>query len=162
MSVGHSVYYIVVVGLMGVLPIVSVLIQHGLAPTGLDWLHLIGRWFVFWGVGARLGLAGVKQLMTPEFTAKSIFEIEDPAAVKIVQELGFYNIALGLAALASIIRPDWVLPCALIGGLFYLMAGIQHLRNGERSLPENTAMISDLVIGIVLLAYAGLALAHPA
>jgi hypothetical protein len=38
-------------------------------------MELVGKWFVFWAaVGVRLGLAGLRQILQPSFTA----EICDP------------------------------------------------------------------------------------
>lgn len=57
--------YVVVVPLtMLVMPIISVLIQHAQTPTE-SLVVLTGRWFVFWGVGVRLGLAGLRQIVQP-------------------------------------------------------------------------------------------------
>ena len=47
------------------------------APTrawrSLDhYLCLVGRWFVFWAVGVRLSLAGLRQFLQPAFTARQI------------------------------------------------------------------------------------------
>ena len=53
--------YIAVVALtMLVLPLVSIAINSAYLPGGLA-VVLVGRWFVFWGVGVRLGLAGMRR-----------------------------------------------------------------------------------------------------
>ena len=114
-------YYIVVLGLMLVLPALSIAAEL-FFMQGAGFWTLFGKWFVFWGIGAPLGLAGVRQMLNPAFTAKDIFEIDDPAAGKIVQELGFANSAIGLIALLSLAWPAWVAPAAVAGGLFYLLA----------------------------------------
>src|SRR6478609_6215113 len=100
-------YWLMIVGLMGVLPIGSVLLEWlfldgGGGPAGPAGLvALIGKWFVFWAIGVRLFLAGLRQIADPAFTAKTIFRIEDPKALIVVQELGFANMALGLLGIAS-------------------------------------------------------------
>lgn len=150
-------YYATIILLMAVLPIVSIVVEHVLAPNA-DLLVLAGRWFVFWAAGVRLGLAGIRQMLQPGFTAKSIFEIADPGAEKIVTELGFANLSVGLAGIASIVRPDWVLPVAIIAGLYYGLAGGLHLLRAGRNRMENWAMGSDLWMFVVFAAYAILAL----
>jgi len=140
-----------IVLLMGALPIASIFIEH--ATANADWIVLAGRWLVFWASGLRLLIAGVRQIANPAFTAKNIFEIETPGAKKIVIELGFANTAMGLLSIASIIRPDFVLPAAIVTGLYYGLAGGLHLRSAHRNARENWAMASDLWVFVVLAAY---------
>lgn len=140
-----------IVLLMGALPIASIFIEH--ATANADWIVLAGRWLVFWASGLRLLIAGVRQIANPAFTAKDIFEIETPGAKKIVIELGFANTAMGLLSIASIIRPDFVLPAAIVTGLYYGLAGGLHLRSAHRNARENWAMASDLWVFVVLAAY---------
>ena len=145
-------YLASIILLMAVFPIASILIEAYLwgAP---DLLFLIGKWFVFWGVGVRLALAGLKQISNPSFTAETIFGIKDPRALIVVQELGFANLSIGLLGLLSLRYPAWVMAAAITGGLFYGLAGFKHLIKGDRNNIENIAMISDLWIFAVLAAY---------
>lgn len=140
-----------IIAFMIVLPIGSILIE--LSGSNTEIMPLMGKWFVFWGVGARLATAGIKQMVTPEFTAKQIFEIEDPAAAKIVTELGFGNLAIGLVSLLSLQFPGWLAASALAGAVFFAFAGIQHIRNGRMNRLETIAMVSDLFIAAILLIY---------
>ena len=50
---------------MGVLPIVSILIEFFVPHSSHDLLFRIGKWFVFWSIGIRLMLAGVRQIANP-------------------------------------------------------------------------------------------------
>ena len=153
-------YYAVVVGLMLVLPLVSTIGEAMLGANADIWALAL-RWFVFWGVGARLGIAGIRQIAQPAFTAKDIFEIDDPKAGKIVQELGFWNFAGGVIGLLSLVYPSWAIPAAVAGGLFYGLAGWQHWRNGHRNANENVAMVSDLFMFVVLAVLVLKLLAYP-
>jgi hypothetical protein len=74
---GIVMYLAVVVLLMGVLPAVSIVAEAALSHGGADLTLLIGKWFVFWSVGVRLILAGLRQTANPSFTAESIFEVRD-------------------------------------------------------------------------------------
>jgi hypothetical protein len=149
-------YLAILVLLMLVLPVVSILVEiFGFAPAA-DPLFVVLRWFVFWAVGVRLGLAGLRQMTNPEFTAMTIFRIQDREALKIVQELGFANLAMGLLGVISIVEHGWVLPAGLAGSVFYGLAGIQHVRNRERSGSETIALVSDLLIFVVLGVLVGL------
>lgn len=147
-------YYAIVAAFMVVFPIASILIETIVLP-GSGLVVLIGKWFVFWSVGLRLLTAGIKQLLQPEFTAKTIFEIEDPGALKIVAELGVSNFAIGLVGVASIYYQSLVMPAALYGFIFFGLAGIRHLANKDRNTIENVATVSDLWVAIVLAAYLG-------
>ena len=115
--------YLLIIGLtMLVLPVASILIEAALHHGSLLWL--IGKWFVFWAVGARLMLAGIRQYFQPSFTSRDIMGIETPEVHILVRELGGANIAFGTLGLASIALPDFVLPAAIAAGIFYTVAGI--------------------------------------
>jgi hypothetical protein len=134
---------------MFVLPILSIVVEWFAVASG-DLLFLVGKWFVFWSVGVRLAMAGMKQILDPGFTARTIFEIEDPDAQKIVSELGFANVAIGTVALTSLFIPGWTLPVALAGAIFYGLAGARHIGNKDKNRIENFATYSDLWIALVL------------
>lgn len=145
-------YLAAILVLMLIAPLASVLVEALMA--GGPVVGLVLKWFVFWGVGARLGLAGVKQVAQPAFTAQTIFEISDPRAQVIVQELGFANLAFGLLGLLSLAFPAFLLPAAVGGGLFYLLAGLKHALRRGKNRTETIAMVSDLAIVAVLVAAA--------
>lgn len=144
-------YYAMIIMLMGVLPVTSIVIER--LVDNADLVMLVGKWFVFWACGVRLLIAGIRQMLNPEFTARTIFDIADKGASKIVVELGFANAAMGLLSVASILRPDWVLPAAIVTGLYYGLAGIKHVFNAGRNRIETWATVSDLGIFVVLAIY---------
>ena len=155
-------YLAVVVLLMGVFPVASILIEAFVLHSDAGLWFLIGKWFVFWGVGIRLLLAGVRQMANPAFTADSIFGIKDKAAETIVRELGFGNFAIGTLGALSLLNSEWVMPAAIAGGLFYGLAGALHLRKGDRNANENIAMVSDLFLFVVLALYLAATIFKPA
>lgn len=138
---------------MLVLPVASVLIERWTGAGTVPLWQLVGKWFVFWGVGVRLLIAGVRQVVKPELTATGIFGVTDKAAFPLAQELGFWNVTIGLISIASLKRPEWVPPMAIAGMLFYATAGFLHLTNREREFSENVAMLSDLGMAALLLAF---------
>jgi hypothetical protein len=142
-------YFIVVLLTTVALPIASIAIELLVRPEfGL--IASAGKWFVFWGVGIRLLMAGTSQVLRPSFTASSIFRIKDPAAEKIVAELGYANISMGLAGALSLLSQAWIVPAGLAGALFLGLAGIKHAMNSERSAKENVAMTTDLSVACVV------------
>jgi hypothetical protein len=153
-------YLATVIALMGFLPVASSVVEVVL-HSGADVLFVIARWFVFWSVGVRLLLAGLRQVINPSFTAATIFGSNDKAALPIVQELGFGNLSIGLLGALTLLVNDWVVPAAIAGGLFYGLAGLQHALKGERNGAETIAMVSDLFLFLVLAAdLGGMALRH--
>jgi hypothetical protein len=142
--------YLAVVALtMAVLPIASIVVAHALAPaTALSFL--IGQWFVFWSVGVRLALAGMRQFLQPAFTAKEIFHMTSDEALPVVRELGVANVATGAVGLLSLWFPGFVVPVAISACIFYGVAGIRHVAEPHRSRNETIAMVSDLFLFVVL------------
>ncbi|MFO0749749.1 MAG: DUF6790 family protein [Myxococcota bacterium] len=143
-------YIAVVTLLMLVLPSLSVLIE-ALLGTPLAAVALVAKWFVFWGVGLRLGIAGVRQIARPELTARMLGIAHDDAHL-VIRELGFANLGIGLVAIASLAVPGWVLAAAASGAVFYALAGLQHLRHTPRDRDQDVAMVSDLGIAALLAA----------
>lgn len=150
-------YPVMILALFLVLPLVStgveLLMRRGRgAAAGL--IGVAGRWFVFWPVGVRLVSAGLMQILSPEYTAEDIFEITDHSVLPLISELGFANVAMGSIALGSAWLPRWRTPAALVGALYFGLAGLRHLVVGGAFTELRTiAMVSDLFIAVVLAAY---------
>lgn len=143
-------YLAIVAALMLVLPVGSIGLEAVIDGHGLS-APLVAKWFVVWSVGARLFLTGLRQIIQPRYTAEVILSLKHEESHVLVRELGFANLAVGLAGLASGFFSAWAPAVALTGGVFYLLAGINHLRQAHRSKLENIAMLSDLFVGLVLL-----------
>jgi hypothetical protein len=147
---GAHMYLIVIILLVLVFPVASVIIETRLAGGTTDVMWLIGKWFVLWSVGVRLFIAGLRQTAQPQFTAEAIFAIKDRGALPIVREIGFANLAMGTLGLLSFAKSGFVVPAAIVGGLYYGLAGIGHLIRSERNFDEWTALISDVFMFVVL------------
>jgi hypothetical protein len=143
-------YPVIVLLLMLVLPLGSVCIEH--AQDGAPLMLLVGKWFVFWSVGVRLLLAGLRQFFQPSYTAREIFGSESDDVLPLVRELGIANFASGVVGVASLVFPSFVLPVAVSATIFYGVAGVRHVAATHRTRNEAVAMISDLFIAIVLAA----------
>ena len=120
-------YLTVVALLMFIFPAISVVVESMGSHNHTSLLMLIGKWFVFWAVGVRLFTAGLRQVIKPELTARDILGIKAKESWLLVQELGFANVSIGLLGICTIFKPEWLLPAALAGGLFYGLAGIRHI-----------------------------------
>ena len=142
-------YFLMISLLMLVLPLASIVMEAGLRPD----MAVTGKWFVFWMVGARLFAAGLRQILQPRYTAEKILGIQGDANLLIVRELGFANFALGIGGLATLAAASWTPPMALVGGIFYAAAGIQHLLQSGRNKVQGFAMATDLFAAVVLLGF---------
>lgn len=143
-------YYAIVALLMFLLPAASVLVE--LQGGGAALLPmLIGKWYVFWAVGWRLFMAGVRQVAQPRYTAREILGLKSDESLVLVRELGFANLAIGTLGILSILVPAWMLAAALAGGIFYAMAGAAHVTQPHRNRLETVAMATDLFAAVVLL-----------
>jgi len=145
-------YLISVSVLTFVLPVICTILQMEISKDPFSF-HLLGKWFIFSAVGLRLFLAGIKQTTNPAFTAKEIFHIDSPDSLPIVRELGFANLCFGLIGIISLFLPQWRIVSAFGSGLYYGIAGIQHLIKKPVGANEKFAMVTDLLIFICLLIY---------
>ena len=146
-------YLAIVLLTMLVLPVGSMAVEHLAFHAGAPLILLAGKWFVFWGVGVRLFLAGLRQFLQPTFTAREIFGIDNDDVLPLVRELGVANFASGVVGLLSIVRPDFTLPAAIAAGIFYGVAGVRHVAVAHKSRNETIAMVSDLFIAAILAAF---------
>jgi hypothetical protein len=143
-------YFLLVTLVVLVFPLLSIALEWTASGNSQPLVDLVARWFVFWGVGIRLFLAGMIQITKPTFTAQKILNVNSEEALILVKELGIGNLAIASVGLASIFVNAWVLGAALAGGIFYLLAGINHVLQAERNAKENYAMATDLFLGLLL------------
>jgi len=147
------VYIFLVLLVMLVLPVFSVVNERYLLGSNAGLPLLVGKWFVFWGVGIRLVSAGARQVIDPKYTAETILGLKTSEPWMVVRELGFANLAIGTVALGSIVAHHWLTPAAVAGAIFLGLAGANHLLTKNRNRLENVAMLSDLFVCSILGAY---------
>jgi len=143
-------YYAIVATFMFAMPLFSIAVEAAAFETYIS-AALFGKWFVFWSVGWRLLLAGGRQITQPDYTAREILGLKGDESLFLVRELGFANAAIGVAGLTSLWVSSWQLAIALVGGIFYSLAGFNHVFQAHRNKLQNVAMVSDLFAGLVLL-----------
>ncbi|HTB27023.1 MAG TPA: DUF6790 family protein [Puia sp.] len=149
---GDYVYLIMNILLLFILPLLSIASECIVEKESMDWI-LIGKWFIFWAIGIRLFTAGIKQSSNPEFTAVKIFKMKSSESFVVIRELGFANIALGVMGILSVINSNWRILAAITGGLFFGLAGIQHLFKRPDSRNELIAMLYDLIVLLMIVLY---------
>src|SRR5476649_837406 len=106
-------YFILVIAQTIVFPIISGTIE--LAIFGGDPVLVFGKWWVFWGVGTRLLVAGIVQASGKGPTS-AILGASAPSVQEkqLTGELGMANLSLGLAGLLALV-PGWGLPAGFAG-----------------------------------------------
>jgi hypothetical protein len=147
-------YVFIVIALMLALPLISIVAQiiltdHG-ALHGASTLAVVAKWYVFWAVGVRLSLAGLRQIIQPRYTAETILGLKGSESLFFVRELGFANVSMGSIGVVSLFAPSWVMAAALVGALYYGLAGINHCFHRDRNELQNLALVSDLFASVVL------------
>jgi hypothetical protein len=147
-------YVFIVIALMLVLPLISIVAQLMLADhsalAAASNLAIVAKWYVFWAVGVRLSLAGLRQIIQPRYTAETILGLKGAESLFFVRELGFANVSMGSIGLVSLFAPSWVMAAALVGALYYGLAGINHCFHEARNRLQNVALVSDLFAALVL------------
>ena len=146
-------YIVIVLLLMLLLPLFSVVHELYFHGNHAGLLFLVGKWYVFWGVGVRLASAGVRQALNPRYTAETILGLKTSEPWFVVRELGFANIAIGAVALGSILAHHWLTPAAVAGAIFYGLAGINHLMTKNRNRLQNVALLTGLFACGILCTY---------
>jgi len=145
-------YLYFILATLWVLPLIAIGVEYRRHPAPL--LELVGKWFLFCGVGMRLTVAGLSQILNPGFTAAMLHL--DAGSHVIVQELGFTNLLLGGIALLSLFQPGYRV-LATGGAGFMGFAGFLHLSrlSPETTTNETLALISDFWIFVVAMVYLG-------
>jgi hypothetical protein len=144
-------YASMVVALMLVLPIGCTLFEVFRSNNGVFAFGILLQWFVFWAVGVRLLLAGLRQIFQPRYTAEVVLGIKGEVCKRLIRELGFGNTAIGCIGACSLMYPGWLLPAAIAGSVFYGLAGVNHFLHKARGMNENVAMVSDVLVAVVLI-----------
>jgi hypothetical protein len=146
-------YFVLVIAQTLVLPVASGIVE--LAAAGGDPVLVLGKWWVFWGVGTRLLVAGAAQLSGRGPTSEILgAAAPSPQETQLTRELGTANVGMGLAGLFALV-PGWAVPAGLAGGVFLLLAGLLHVAKKGKEPRESLATWTDLLVGIAVLALAG-------
>jgi hypothetical protein len=148
----NRTYFLVVVVLTFIFPFIGFIAEHFGKYTEFTF-QLFGKWFILSAVGLRLLLAGIRQSVNPAFTARQIFDITSSECYPIIRELGFANLCFGLVGVISLFKPEWRIVSAFASGLYFGIAGIQHIIKKPVGPNEQLALWTDLVIFAVLMGY---------
>lgn len=145
-------YAVSVLTLTIILPALSVLTDATLHHESPLSPPLLAKWFIFWAVGGRLFVAGLRQIFNPAFTANAIFHIDHEPSHAIVRELGFANICFGLVGLISLFQSPWRIVSAFASGIYYALAALAHAMKGSATPNELFALVTDVFIFLALAA----------
>lgn len=146
-----GLYEISIILFFVLIPVLMIIFEQLFLNSSLSFFESCLKWFVFSGIGLRLGSSGIKQIIDPGFTAAIIFGIKDKKTYALVKEIGFANVSFSLLALLSIVFSTFRIPAAITGGTYFLLAGLLHVVKQKESKKEVFAMISDFFIAAILL-----------
>ena len=144
-------YAFLVIALMLVVPIGCTAYEVFNSNHGMFAFSVLLKWLVFWAVGVRLLLAGLRQTFQPGYTAEVVLGIKGDDCRRVIRELGFGNIAIGSIAVTSLFVDGWLLPAAVAGAVLYGLAGVNHFLHKARGMNENVAMVTDVLVAVVLI-----------
>jgi hypothetical protein len=141
--------YIAVVVLQTlILPLLSGGVQ--LAVAGGAPVVIFGVWWAFWGVGTRLVVAGLSQLINPGRTTQGILGSDDAGAELVVHELAFANLSMGLIGAVSAFADGWGILGAAPGAVYMGLAGFRHLAKRGKNADETVATWTDLLVLVMV------------
>jgi len=145
-----GLYQVSILAFFLILPVAAILAQCLWFPTGASLAQTALKWFVFFAVGCRLFTSGLWQVCRPGFTAEDILGVKDKQCFFFIRELGFANLCFGLLGLLSVALPQFRGAAALSGGLYFGLAGVQHIFSKKKTANEWLATLSDLFVFLVL------------
>lgn len=135
--------------LTAALPIGSALAELHFGAGG-DPALVAGRWFVFWAVGVRLLLSGLRQTLRPRAAATAAYGAQTAESAPVVRELGFANLAIAAIGLISLGSVGFLVPAALVGVVYYGLAGAAHLLGAKRGGRRVFDMTTDIFVFLAL------------
>ncbi len=145
-------YFILVILQTVALPIASGIIELA-AGTG-DPVLVFTKWWIFWGVGTRLLVAGIAQMSGKGPTAEILGSTQTTVQERqLISELGIANLSMGLTGVLALV-PGWALPAGLAGGAFLLIAGIIHVPKKGKNAKEQLATWTDVLVGLAVVVLA--------
>ncbi len=134
-------YFFLLLFLHLIFPGAAILIDHSVNHLPID-PALVGKWVLFFSVGLRVFIAGLVQTLNPAFTATKIFRFKQKESYVVVRELGFGNISNGVMGILSLAKVEWRGITSIAAGIFFGLAGIQHLVRKPDSFNEILALIT--------------------
>ena len=100
----------------------------------------------------RLLLAGLRRALRPQSTARTVFDAAGEESLPIMQELGFAYLAIATIGLVSLGSIGFLVPAALVGVVYYGLAGAAHLFGKKRAPHRLFAMATDIFVFLALAA----------
>lgn len=146
----NKIYIFDVYILTIVLPFAAMCIE-AVGSKGQLSVAVVAKWFLFFAVGIRFMLGGIRQAIGAKRKTGEIFYIEKKQCCPIVKELGFANLSLGVVAAISLVIPSWRVVSAFSSCLYYGAAAVSYFFMKRASANETFIMISNSCISLILL-----------
>jgi hypothetical protein len=135
--------------LLFILPALFILVHAFAYGDTLPIMLIIGKWFVFFAVGARLVGIGIRQILRPRASAKREFAVTDEHASRIMRILGLVHLSIGLVGVLSLFNTGWIIPSAIVGAFYYGFMGVQNFLTKEKNVYGYIAIGSSAFVALV-------------
>ena len=110
-----------------VFPIVTSIVDIYIHNEKYSNLNIWYKWFLFWSIGIRLLLIGIKKVLFPLFYIKKVYKsyCNQP---NIIKDFGFSYISIGILGIISLFYDNWKFPTYITGSILYLLIGLNYFK----------------------------------
>ncbi len=108
-------------------PIITAIIDIKTSNNKFDDYNIWYKWFLFWTIGIRLFLIGIKKVIYPLFYIKKVYKsyCNQP---NIIRDFGFSYISIGILGILSIFNRSWQFPTFITGLILYSLIGLNYFK----------------------------------
>lgn len=143
--------YIVDVYLFTVLlPFIAICVE-AIRSDGRILATVIEKWFLFFAIGMRFLLGGIRRTARIKFRTGKIFHIEKRKCCPVLRELGITNFSFGTVAVISFFIPSWRNITAFGSCLYYGAAAFSELLIKQAGMNHVFMLFSNVCIFLILL-----------
>jgi len=146
----NKIYIVNVYLLTVLLPFTAMSIESFGSKDKLS-VAVLAKWFLFFAVGIRFLLGGIRQVVRAKMKTGEIFYIERKSCCPIVKELGFANLSFGAVAVVSLYVPSWRIVSAFSSSFYYGAAVLNGFFGKPASANEIFIRVSNGCIFVILL-----------
>ncbi len=107
---------------------------------------LIGKWFIFWGLGVYLLASGIVHMVRPLADLNRFYGSKDQVARGMVRKLGIAKITMGVAGILSLFNGQLLEITALMTVVYFGMTTLWYFLRKADPAYEAFTLVSDLML----------------
>ena len=143
---------VAVILLMIALPLICIITEHLISAEPIDPV-LIGKWFMFWGMGVQLFLTGLLGYLALRIASLKNWTDTRTAYFSGIGDSKLLNIAVGVLAMLSLYFNRFREATAIAGGIFFGLRAFGRLIRKSDLGGESLLILSDLFLFCMILLY---------